>query len=197
MANQYVSKVVLANGTVLMDLTGDTITAADLLEGVTAHDKAGAEITGTCTYDVDSGDATAAVGEILAGKTAYARGAKLTGTMPNNGGTNVVVSTKAGTVIPQGYSDGSAKAILDATSLANLTANNVREGITILDVTGEMSGSEDVSAQTKSVTPTFTAQTVSPDTPTYNYLSQVTVAPITVTYSDNAAGGQTVTIGAA
>lgn len=196
MANQYVSKVVLANGTVLMDLTGDTITAANLLEGVTAHDKSGAAITGTCTYDVDSGDATAAAGEILAGKTAYARGAKLTGTMPNNGGTNVVVSTKAGTAIPQGYSDGSAKAILDATSLANLTANNVREGITILDVTGEMSGSEDVSAQTKSVTPTFTAQTISPDTPTYNYLSQVTVAPITVNYSDNSAGGQTVTIGA-
>ena len=37
MPNTYNSKVVLSNGTVLMDLTADTVTASDLLEGVTAQ----------------------------------------------------------------------------------------------------------------------------------------------------------------
>ena len=51
MANKYVSKVVLGNGTTLIDLTSDTITAADLLSNVTAHDKSGAPIVGTCAFD--------------------------------------------------------------------------------------------------------------------------------------------------
>jgi hypothetical protein len=59
-----------------------------------------------------------------------------------------------------------------------------------------MSGSEDVNAQTKTVTPTTTSQTVTPDTG-YNYLSQVTVNAIPYTETDNAAGGKTVTIAAA
>lgn len=45
--NQYNNKVQLSNGTVLLDLTGDTVTAGDLLSGVTAHNSAGAPITGT------------------------------------------------------------------------------------------------------------------------------------------------------
>lgn len=38
---------VIANGKVLIDLTGDTVTAGSLKKGVTAHDKAGEIITGT------------------------------------------------------------------------------------------------------------------------------------------------------
>ncbi len=91
MAEKFVSKVVYG-GKTLMDLTGDTITAEKLLAGVTAHGKDGAPITGTCAFDVDSSDADAQVAEILAGKTAYARGAKLTGTMPNNGGGDLKIS---------------------------------------------------------------------------------------------------------
>jgi hypothetical protein len=53
-----------------------------------------------------------------------------------------------------------------------------------------MSGSEDVHAQTKSVNPTFSQQVITPDSPTYNYLTQVTVAAISVVYADNAAGGK-------
>lgn len=41
------SKVQLANGTVLIDLTGDTVDASTLRSGTTAHDKAGNAITGT------------------------------------------------------------------------------------------------------------------------------------------------------
>lgn len=190
-----INKVVFGNQTII-DLTTDTLAnASQLLEGVTAHDRSGAVITGTCTYDADTSDANAAASEILAGKTAYANGNKITGTMPNNGGTNVTVSTKAGTTIPAGFSDGSAKAIIDSASAAALIPGNVREGVTILGVEGEMSGSEGVKATTANVTPYTTAQTIVPtDLGDYNSITQINVAAIAYSTSANAYG-LTATIG--
>ena len=197
MANSYNNKIVLASGEVLIDLTGDTVDAAHVLDGFTFHDKSGAPVTGTCTYDSDTSDDTAAVGEILSGKTAHARGALLTGTMPNNGAQMGSIDTKTQEVIiAQGYHDGSGKVSILADEQAKLIPSNIREGITILGVEGTMSGSESVVAQARSVTPKFTQQVISPEDG-YTHLSQVTVQPITVSYSDNSAGGKTVTIGAA
>ena len=194
MANEYVSKVVLSNGTTLIDLTGDTVTASAILTGVTAHDKSGASITGTCSYDSDTSDDTAAVGEILAGKTAHARGAQLTGTMTNNGGVTGTISTKAGQyTVPQGYHDGSGKVGISSAEQAKIIAGNIKAGVQILGVTGSYGG-ETISAQAKSATPSWSQQNIQPDTG-YDYLSGVTVAAIPIAYSDNAAGGQTVTIG--
>lgn len=197
MPTAYNSKVVLASGEVLMDLTADTVDAAHLLKDYTAHGADGAPITGTCEFDSDTSDATVAVGEILSGKTAYARGTKLTGTMPNNGAVNGTITTKAQQyTVPQGYHDGSGKVQIATAEQAKIIADNIRQGITILGVEGSMSGTEGANPQAKSVTPTFSSQVIAPDSPTYNFLSQVTVAAITVAYSDNAAGGKTVTIGA-
>ena len=197
MANSYNNKVVLASGEVLIDLTGDTVDAAHVLEGFTFHDKSGAPVTGTCTYDSDTSDDTAAVGEILSGKTAHARGALLTGTMPNNGAQMGSISTKEQEVIiAQGYHDGSGKVSISADEQAKLIPSNIREGITILGIEGTMSGSESVVAQARTATPKLTQQVISPEDG-YTHLSQVTVQPITVSYSDNSAGGKTVTIGAA
>lgn len=197
MANSYNNKIVLASGEVLIDLTGDTVEAAHVLDGFTFHDKSGAPVTGTCTYDSDTSDDTAAVGEILSGKTAHARGALLTGTMPNNGAQMGSINTKTQEVIiAQGYHDGSGKVSILADEQAKLIPSNIREGITILGVEGTMSGSESVVAQARTVTPKFTQQVISPEDG-YTHLSQVTVQPITVSYSDNSAGGKTVTIGAA
>lgn len=49
------NKVQFSDGTVLLDLTGDTVTPETLLSGVTAHDAAGDRITGAVApvrYDV-------------------------------------------------------------------------------------------------------------------------------------------------
>lgn len=195
MADKYVSKVVYG-GKTLIDLTADTVTADKVLSGYTTHGKDGAAITGTCTYDADTGDATAAVAEILTGKTAYVNGVKLTGTMKNNGAVTGTITTKAGEyTIPIGYHDGSGKVSISSTEQAKIIAGNIRSGVTILGVTGTMSGSEDVKAQAKTATPATTAQTILPDgTSGYNYLSQVTVSAIPYVESDNSAGGKTVTI---
>ena len=194
MANKKVNKVVYG-GTVLIDLTGDTVTADKVLTGYTAHDKSGATITGTCDYDVNSEDATVAVAEILTGKTAYARGSKITGTMPNNGAVTKTISTKTQEVsIAQGYHDGSGKVSISSTEQAKIIPTNIRDGVTILGVTGTMSGTEGARAQAKTVTPTTAVQNVLPDDG-YNYLSQVTVNAIPYVESDNSAGGTTVTIG--
>lgn len=194
MADKKVNKVVYG-GTVLIDLTGDTITADKVLTGYTAHDKSGATITGTCNYDVNSEDATVAVAEMLVGKTAYARGSKITGTMPNNGAVTKSISTKTQEVsIAQGYHDGSGKVSISSTEQAKIIPTNIRDGVTILGVTGAMSGTEGAKAQAKTVTPTTAVQNVLPDEG-YNYLSQVTVNAIPYVESDNSAGGTTVTIG--
>ena len=196
MANQYKNKIIY-NGSTLIDLTSDTITAADLASGKTAHDKSGAIITGTNTYDSDTSNDTAVVAEILVGKTAHARGTVLTGTMPNNGEVTGTISTVAGEyTIPIGFHDGSGKVSISSTEQAKIIAANIRQGIEILGVTGTMSGEEGVNAQSKIVTPTASVQVITPDT-NYNYLSQVTVNAIAYSEADNGAGGVTVTIGPA
>lgn len=48
MPNQYVNKVTV-NGSTILDLTSDTVDAAHLLSGYTAHDASGAPITGIAT----------------------------------------------------------------------------------------------------------------------------------------------------
>jgi len=193
MTNQYVNKVIYG-GNILIDLTGDTITAEDVQSGVKFHLPSGASATGTSTYDVDSSDCTAAVAEVLATKTFAKGGSVLTGTMPNRGAVSGTISSKTTPyTIQQGYHDGSGTVGLDDASASALVPNNIRENITILGITGTMSGSENMKPQAKTVTPTTTSQTVLPDTE-FNCLSQVTVNAIQYTETDNAAGGKTATI---
>ena len=196
MPNTTYNKIIYG-GQTLIDLTSDTVDVSHLLSGYTAHDKSGAIITGTCTYDSDTTSDTATASEILATKTAHARGSQLTGTMPNRGSVSGTISSLSGTyTIQQGYHDGSGSVSIDSTEQAKLIAENIREGITVLGVTGTMSGLEEVNAESVTVTPATTSQTVTPGTG-YNYLSQVTVAAIPYVETDNAAGGITVTIAGA
>lgn len=189
-----ISKVVYGGNT-LIDLTSDTVVASKLLKGYKAHGADGELINGSCDFDANTQDATASAAEILSGKTAYNKGSKITGTMPNNGAVTGKISTKEGQyTVPQGYHDGSGKVSIDEAEQAKLIPGNIREGVTVLGVAGTMSGTEGAKPQAKTVTPSTTQQEILPDEG-YNYLSQVTVLAIPYAESENSAGGMTVTIG--
>lgn len=186
------SKIVYGNE-VILDLTQDTVAAANLLEGYTAHGRDGEQVVGTCTYDADTTDATASTSDILAGATAYVNGVKLTGDMPNRGALTGTISDKDDAItINAGYYDGSGSVTLDSTEKAKLIAGNIKSGVQILGVTGDYSGGSTPTEQCN-VTPYTTAQTI---LPTSGYtISQVNVAAIAYSEQPNAAGGTTVTIG--
>lgn len=187
---------IIYGGQTLIDLTDATLGQSDgakILFGETAYGKDGEKITGSCTYDADTSDADAAASEILSGKTAYANGNKLTGTMPNQGGASGEISDLSTPyIIPAGYHDGSGTVEVDDTEAAKIIPGNIKEGVEILGVTGTYTG-EDIHAQAKTATPYTTQQTILPDTG-YDYLSQVTVEAIYYNESTNAYG-TTVTIG--
>lgn len=190
-----VNKVIYGTQT-LIDLTSDTVSADKMIAGITAHDKSGEVITGTCDFDTNTQDATAAVAEILEGKTAYVRGQKLTGTMPNRAAVNGTISAVAEQYsIQNGFHDGSGKVGINPTEQAKIVAGNIKQGISILGVEGTYTG-EAAQAQSKTVTPTTEQQVVQPDEG-YDFLSSVTVQAIPYNESENPAGGTTVTIAGA
>lgn len=193
--NENINKVVYGD-TVLIDLTADTVTADKILTTYTAHDASGTAITGTCDFDVNSQDATVKVAEILLGQTAYAKGTKLTGTMPNNGAVSLTISdVNDELTIAQGYHDGSGKVSILDTEKAKIIAENIRQGITILGTEGNLTPSSEVKIQpTKTVTPSKSSQTITPDTG-FQAFAQVIVNAIPYAEVDNSAGGKTVTIG--
>lgn len=184
---------IIYGGRTLIDLTADTVTSDKLLSGYTTHDKTGASITGTCTFNADTTDATATADELLKDKTAYVNGVKVTGKMKNVGAVAGKITNMLPYTVPIGYHDGSGTVAIDELEKKKLIPANIRQGITILGVAGTMSTTEGSKPQSKSVTPSTESQTILPDTG-YNCLSQVTVAKIPYTESSNSAGGTTVTI---
>lgn len=82
-------------------------------------------------------DATAAAGDILEGDTAYVKGEKVTGTMPNIGTQDDTISTKDGIVIIQkGYHEGDGEISIASTEKAKLIPANINPNVTVLGVKG-------------------------------------------------------------
>ena len=198
--NEYINKVVYGGNTII-DLTGDTVTAADVQTGKIFHLKDGSTTTGINNWDSYTQDANATAAEILSGQTAYVNKNKIIGEMPNRGAQVIsITSASTSVTINNGYHDGGGYAKIDNTEIAKLLPDNIRKGITILGVEGDLSGDELVSVTTISVTPKVTADTYVPSAYSdttgqpYDYFAQFTINAIPYSESDNSAGGKTVTI---
>lgn len=85
-----------------------------------------------------TGDANAAAGDILTGKSAFGASGSISGSMANNGATGGSISTKAGTVtIPAGYTSGGTVSLASA-AISDCVAGNILANKNILGVTGNL-----------------------------------------------------------
>lgn len=110
---------------------------------ITGNIKAGATVFGVAGKSsvVDTADGTTTADKILNTYTGYVNGAKVTGTMANNGAVTITPGATA-KPIPIGYHNGSGTVATDV----NLVTGNIKAGATIFGVTGKSSVVETSSA---------------------------------------------------
>lgn len=194
MENKFYNQVYLATGEEIIDLSKDDVLEGDVRSGVFFHKSTGERVEGTNTNTVDASEVKTFASEVLEGKL-FGKGNTLeTGTMPNKYGVDIVIADKEGTVIPWGAYNGTSKVVLSTEDKKNLDPSNIKEGITILGVTGEFDA-DDMSATSKEVTATFEEQTFNPADDGVTFYSSVKVKPIPITRTENDDGGITIIIG--
>lgn len=95
---------------------------------------------------IDTSGGTATTSDILSGKIAYSKGSKLVGTMTNNGTVTKTLTTNGSYyTIPKGYHSGTGKV---TASMTNLTASNIKKGVTV----GGVAGTYDPNTTTRTLT---------------------------------------------
>lgn len=183
MADKNVNQVIV-NGETILDLTDDTVTANDLVEGVTAHDKRGAPITGVVKNVTSISNYLDKRGSNYGNNEPslkfYADGREFPFNMEPAcvyaactlyGGSRKLICDHATTMTVR----------IPSRLFGDATVSDVVAGKTFTSENGlKLKGtyappSAEPTLQAKTITPTVTEQVVTPDSG-YDGLSQVTVA---------------------
>lgn len=112
-----------------IEAKGVTVPSGTKLDGM-------ASLIGQISGGTDTSDATATAGDILSGKTAYAQGAKLTGTIASQAAQTITPTTTDQTIAAGKYLSGAQTIEGDA----NLVAGNIKKDVSIFGVTGTYEG---------------------------------------------------------
>lgn len=160
--NPYVNKVELADGTLLIDISSDTVTAGKMLSGTVAHDKSGAEITGTIangaiTNNTSGGTSSGTVNrgsQIKIGAGYYPSDSYYTAQA--NSGTKTISSS--GTISVDGYANVSVAAGSNTVNVTGGTPNisTINRGMQIKIGAGYHASDVYYTAQANSGTLTIT-----------------------------------------
>lgn len=114
-----------------------------IIRGVTYQgvEKLSLPVSGGSALYRDTSDGDAVAGEIITGKKAYNANGAVNGNMVNQGAVSGAISDKdTPYTIPAGYHNGSGTVDIASAQKALLLPGNIRDGVTILGVTGTYSG---------------------------------------------------------
>lgn len=138
------------------------------------------EIVNSLPTYIDTTNADAEAANLLSGKTAYVNSKRIVGTMANNGVLTLTPSISQ-QIIGEGYISGGTLAAVTSNIDSNIKAENIKLGVTILGVQGNLE--PDKPDQTKEANPTTSQQIIRPDT---GYeLASVTINAVTNSIDNN------------